>query len=64
MIAPVYEKLSADFPDIRFFKIDIDNPVSALCCGVLCVYCPAAGCAWAVWRVLWVVAHGWIVVVG
>ena len=25
MIAPVYEQLSRDFPDVRFYKVDIDK---------------------------------------
>ena len=25
MIAPVYEQLSHDFPDVRFYKVDIDK---------------------------------------
>ena len=35
MIAPVFEKVSADFPDLAFLKIDIDdNPDAAAEAGI------------------------------
>ena len=46
MVAPYLEQLAADFPAVKFYKIDIDNQVGGWAGGCL------LGCSWVAAGVL------------